>query len=77
MKKLSLKNAKRMLSRKEMKAINGGGYGGSGDCTNQCNDDSDCSCIQNCHGYSTGSGSQHCATLMCDTANTVQKRCSC
>jgi hypothetical protein len=26
MKKLSLKNAKSMLSRKEMKAINGGGY---------------------------------------------------
>ena len=30
MKKLSFKNAKKMLSRKEMKAINGGGYGSVG-----------------------------------------------
>ncbi len=33
MKKLSLKKAKNMLSRKEMKAITGGGYGGGRSCS--------------------------------------------
>lgn len=38
MKKLSLKNAKNLLSRKEMKAINGGYYSASPGCGEECGD---------------------------------------
>ncbi|WP_268848173.1 hypothetical protein [Flavobacterium aestivum] len=42
MKKLSLKNAKSMLSRKEMKAIHGSGYGGALQKWKCCNSSGQC-----------------------------------
>ncbi len=61
MKKLSLKNVKNALSRKEMRAISGG-YG-TNRCGISCNANDDCSCDLVCPACVTSAGSKKCGAL--------------